>query len=165
MKFVPNQIYTIGQSIKNRRVELGMSQQELAKKVGYNSRSTINKIEAGINNIPSSKIDDFANALKTTPAALMGWEEKINNVLQKATEYLEQERKLQNAIAETYDKHALDLLNCYIDGDDKQKNALIVFSCSDNHTKNLFSKYMLLDERGKKAVESVLLSELNSLKE
>ena len=35
--------------IKARREELGMSQEELATKLGYKSRSTINKIEMGKN--------------------------------------------------------------------------------------------------------------------
>ena len=36
---------TIGQRIKVRREELNMSQEELAKRIGYKSRSSINKIE------------------------------------------------------------------------------------------------------------------------
>ena len=61
-------------NIKNRRIELGMSQEELAEKMGYTSRSTIAKIESGKNDIPQSKIQAFAKALKTTPSILMGWE-------------------------------------------------------------------------------------------
>ena len=60
--------------IKNRREELNMSQEELAKKLGYKSRSSINKIEKGENDIPQSKIAAFAVALETTPEYLMGWE-------------------------------------------------------------------------------------------
>lgn len=62
-------------NIKNRRTELGMSQEELAEKMGYTSRSTIAKIEAGKNDIPQSKIQAFAKALDTTPGFLMGWED------------------------------------------------------------------------------------------
>lgn len=58
--------------IKARREELGMSQEELATKLGYKSRSTINKIEMGKNDITQSKIIAFANALQTTPSYLMG---------------------------------------------------------------------------------------------
>lgn len=58
--------------IKMRREELGLSQVELAKKLGYKSRSSINKIESGENDIPQSKIAAFAKALETTPAYLMG---------------------------------------------------------------------------------------------
>lgn len=69
--------------IRSRREELGMSQEELAKKMGYKSRSSINKIEMGENDIPQSKIVAFAKALDTTPAYLMGLENKknINEVL------------------------------------------------------------------------------------
>lgn len=66
-----NPLYT---NIRNRRIELGMSQEELAQKMGYTSRSTIAKIEAGKNDIPQSKIQAFAVALNTTPGRLMGWD-------------------------------------------------------------------------------------------
>jgi len=61
--------------IRARREELGTSQEELAKRMGYRSRSSINKIEKGENDIPQSKIVAFAKALRTTPEALMGWEQ------------------------------------------------------------------------------------------
>ncbi len=65
----------LAQNIRNRRIELRMSQQELANKLGYRSRSAINKIELGINDLTQPKIIAFAEALQTTPAYLMGWEE------------------------------------------------------------------------------------------
>lgn len=63
------------QRIKLRRTELNMSQEELAFKLGYKSRSSINKIEMGDNDIPQSKILAFANALDTTPSYLLGIDE------------------------------------------------------------------------------------------
>lgn len=63
----------IGDRIKSRREELGMSQEELAKKVGYKSRSSVNKIEIDGRGLPQNKIVLFAKALETTPAYLMGW--------------------------------------------------------------------------------------------
>ena len=73
----------IGKRIKARREQLNMTQEELAEKLGYKSRSTINKIELGINDITQSKIVGFANALNVTPAYLMGWddEQKKNDTL------------------------------------------------------------------------------------
>lgn len=65
----------LGNRIKQLRMQRNMSQDELAKKIGYNSRSSINKIELGINDIPQSKIKAIADALLTTPAYLMGWED------------------------------------------------------------------------------------------
>lgn len=53
----------IGNAIKNRRTELGMTQDELAEKTGYKTRSSINKIEKGFNDLPRNKIEMFARAL------------------------------------------------------------------------------------------------------
>lgn len=59
-------------NIKQKRLELNMSQEELARKVGYTSRSTIARIEKGEIDISRDKIFAFAKALKTTPSELMG---------------------------------------------------------------------------------------------
>ena len=66
----------IGKRIQFKRKALNMTQEELATKMGYKSKSTINKIELGINDIPQSKIVQFAVVLDTTPAYLLGIEEK-----------------------------------------------------------------------------------------
>lgn len=68
---------TIGERIKFRREELGMSQDELAKKLGYKSRSSINKIELNHYDLKQNKIKDIADALETTPSYVMGWDEEI----------------------------------------------------------------------------------------
>ena len=46
----------IGDRIRKKREELGMSQEELAQKIGYRSRSSINKIENDGRGLPHSKI-------------------------------------------------------------------------------------------------------------
>lgn len=61
-------------NIKNKRLQLGLTQEELARRLGYTNKSTIAKIEAGKSDLPQSKIAEFAAALHTTPAQLMGWE-------------------------------------------------------------------------------------------
>jgi transcriptional regulator with XRE-family HTH domain len=70
---------TVGDNISIIRKRLGWTQEDLAKRMGYKSKSTINKIELGINDIPQSKIQQFAEVLGTTPAQLMGWEEEQKN--------------------------------------------------------------------------------------
>ena len=70
---------TVGENILLMRKRLGWTQEELAKRMGYKSKSTINKIELGINDIPQSKIAQFAEVLCTTPAHLMGWDEEELN--------------------------------------------------------------------------------------
>ena len=66
----------IGERIKIRREQLNMSQAELARKVGYSTRSTITRIEREGNGISQDKIVAIAKALKTTPSYLMGWEDE-----------------------------------------------------------------------------------------
>lgn len=81
---------TIGNRIRKRREELGLSQDELGKRIGYKSRSSINKIELGHRNLTQSKIKAIADALETTPSYIMGWDENnpqldalIEEILQK----------------------------------------------------------------------------------
>ena len=64
---------SIGERIKNRREFLGMSQEDLAKKLGYKSRSSINKFETDGRSLPQSKIVAIAKALLVTPSYIMGW--------------------------------------------------------------------------------------------
>ena len=76
----------IGERIRIRREELGMSQEELAKAIGYKSRSSINKIEIDGRGLPQGKVVAIARALHVTPAYLMGWEE-ADNIAQDNAEY------------------------------------------------------------------------------
>ena len=59
-----------------RRKELGLSQEELAQRMGYRSKSSITKLEKGINDLPQSKVEELAAALETTPAYLLGLDGK-----------------------------------------------------------------------------------------
>ena len=103
---------TIGSKIKKRREELGMSQEELAIKVGYKSRSTINKIEKGINDITQTKIVEFAKALDTTPSYLMGWSDLEFEVENRPDALIENYEDNARYILEHEDK---ELLKVYKD--------------------------------------------------
>ena len=62
-----------GDRIKQRRLELGLSADELALRIGK-SRATIYRYENGdIENMPTPILEPLAKALYTTPAQLMGW--------------------------------------------------------------------------------------------
>lgn len=63
----------IGQRIKQVREALGMTQAELARRMGYSARSTINRIEIGSQAFPMKKLDKFAQVLDVTPAYLIGF--------------------------------------------------------------------------------------------
>lgn len=68
--------------IKERRLELGLTLEQVAKAVGT-SKQTIHRYESGIiSNIPSDKIEAIATTLKVTPAYLMGWEDETEEDVQ-----------------------------------------------------------------------------------
>lgn len=69
---------TIGERIKNRRKQLGLSADDVARKIGK-SRCTVFRYENNfIENVPTTILEDLAKVLKTTPAYLIGWSDEIN---------------------------------------------------------------------------------------
>lgn len=72
---------TLGEKVKLKREELGLSQEELAEKMNYKSKTSIHKIEQDITDLPLSKVKELANVLNTTPAYLMGWEDNKDKVI------------------------------------------------------------------------------------
>ena len=80
---------TIGERIRQRREELGISQTALADAVN-STKQNIYKYETGaITNIPSDKIEQIAAVLHVTPSYLMGWEESRTEI----NERIKQRRK------------------------------------------------------------------------
>lgn len=65
----------IGDRVKLLREQKGMTQEELATQLGYKSKSSVTHIERG-RDIPRSMVVKLADILDTTPAYLMGWEDK-----------------------------------------------------------------------------------------
>lgn len=63
------------ENIKTRREALGLTKSALAELIGYD-RSMITKVEQGKVDLTQSKILAFAEALKTTPSQLMGWDDE-----------------------------------------------------------------------------------------
>ena len=82
----------LGQKIKKRREELGLSQEDLAKILGYKHKSSINKIELGAADVPRAKVPAFAKALGMTAIVFSGWTENRKTV--SFSYCLEQQMKL-----------------------------------------------------------------------
>ena len=92
---------TIGQRIKARRLELCMNAETLAEKVGV-SAATIYRYEKGdILRVNSDMLLPIADALLTTPAFLMGWEEDENRKQQRCN------RKMSDTINLSTDERRL----------------------------------------------------------
>ena len=75
---------TVGENIKARRIALGWTQEDLAKRTGYTSKSSINKIELGINDIPQRKIVQFADVLGMSIEEMFSSEPQRKTIISKA---------------------------------------------------------------------------------
>ena len=69
----------IGLRIRNKRIELGISQEELALRMDLKSKSTICKIERGEDNLTAESVRKYANALGVTVDYLYGKEDSSGN--------------------------------------------------------------------------------------
>lgn len=84
-----------GQNLRRLRKEKGMSQEELAKALGYTNRSSINKIEIGRSSIPTEKIQLTAQILGVSPLELF---ESDNDAPDLQPEFKEQADKIRTMI-------------------------------------------------------------------
>lgn len=66
---------TIGERIKRIRTERGLSQEDLAFKIGLTSRSGVCRLETSGDNITRKNIDKVARALNVHPSVLLGWDD------------------------------------------------------------------------------------------
>lgn len=81
----------IGNKLRQRRIELGLTQEELAYMVGYTSKSTINKIEKNKHDVNHSTIEKLAEALKCSPAFFI---EDVNHEPRPSDAVMEYAEKL-----------------------------------------------------------------------
>lgn len=89
---------TTGEKIRTRRKELGMSVDDLAKKVCKN-RATIYRYESDAIEMPASMLQPLADALNTSPDELMGWELILKDVTEREQKMDEVLPLLQDGVA------------------------------------------------------------------
>lgn len=89
-------IKDLGKRIKELRLSKNLSQQYLADKLGYDSRSSINKIEVGKNDVPFGKVNEIAKALDVTLLELIGIDEP--NVQFNTTGAIEDSKKVNQLV-------------------------------------------------------------------
>ena len=90
---------TIGQRIKDRRKELGLSQTELVERLGGISKASICKVENDKEDLTLDRVRRYADALFCSPGYLAGWVDRADDRAIKMYEsYLEQPQEVQSAI-------------------------------------------------------------------
>ena len=83
---------TIGENIKQLRLARGMTQEELANRLGV-KKSAISKYEKGhVVNLKRSTIEKLAIALNVKPTTIMGW--TIDSESEEVKEFMEKVKKM-----------------------------------------------------------------------
>lgn len=118
MRYTPEEVKKeIGRRIRELRIAKGMSQEELAKAVGYkstNSRSTINKVEKGQNDISQSRIRIYASVLGVSPTYLMGMDDAFEQFDESLeTETIQVEVKVYDAVQQAFGKDGFTILQLF----------------------------------------------------
>jgi len=96
----------MGRRVKAQREAIGLSQHDLAVKLGYANKSSISYIESGDREIPQSKMPAFAAALNTTIEYLMGWE------------------NVPRSRNETFTREEIELVMCFRRADERDRNTV-----------------------------------------
>lgn len=90
-----------GINLKRLRLEKGMSQDELAKKLGYKGRSAINKIETGVNDMPRDMVLRCAEVLGVSPLSLFYYGETTEATFTKSKADMLVDMTLQSDASES----------------------------------------------------------------
>lgn len=86
----------VGTNVRNRRKDIGMTQLELAQRLGLTTRTEINRIESGKKNITDGLLARLAQELDCTPQSLLQTPEERWGVQPTTGWYkVETERKLR----------------------------------------------------------------------
>jgi transcriptional regulator with XRE-family HTH domain len=110
-----------GTRIKELRLIVGMSQEELGRRVGV-QRAAIQKYEKGtVSNIPIHTIEKIARVFDVSPSYILGWGIESPNPL--ATEV-----KIIQGVNKFFGNGAVELLENYVTLDDHGKSKVLEYS-------------------------------------
>lgn len=130
---------TLGKRIKEKREEAGITQAELARRIGT-TKQTLFKYENNIiTNVPSDKIEKIADVLSVNAAYLMGWTDEPNIDWKLA----EKQKQQWDAFAKKHNEnfYQIQLLTSFNELNDDNKNKAI------SYTENLLKMQELENEQ------------------
>ena len=107
---------TLGNNIRTYREQKGLSQEELANLCGWttnNARSTISKIESGVNDVPTSKLKVIAEKLGVSVCDLMNSSANVQT-----------KDKIRKLIEQCYGKEVYETLSSLLDLDTSDQKVI-----------------------------------------
>ena len=130
---------TTADRIKNRRLELGLTQLEVAKRLGLSTKAAVSKVEKQGDNVTLKSVEKFALALHCAPAYLMGWsDEKYDEPGNENYHKTGFERTLKANIVENYSEFSTEEI------------------IASQREKKFVELYCRLDENQKKLVDNLI---------
>lgn len=130
------------ENIRNRRIELNLSQTELASRVGLKDKSSISRVENGRIDLTQSMIEEFAKALECSPAYLMGWtsnaqtEQSIADIRKNVMSAID---KIQHELGELKEQDYM------IELSEEEKYLLESYRKANSDSKRRISKYIEME--------------------
>lgn len=135
---------TIGKRIKHRRKELGLTQTELAHRLGNKSKVSVCTVENDKEDLTTDRIRKYAKALECTPAYLMGWTDSPTSLLRELDVDLDDIPPLPYKQFELLTDEEQIILECYRELEESQKEMV----------KRMVAYYERLKDYGKDVHES-----------
>lgn len=116
---------TIADRIRNKRLELGWNQEDLAKRMGYKDKTSVSKLESSGDNISLKKISRAAEALNADVAEFLGVYERetVPDHIKRYIQILDN-NKIKELMLESLTDFELSLIDAYRDVSDDTKNAI-----------------------------------------
>lgn len=129
----------VGKRIKERRKELNISVDELAKRLNKN-RTTVYRYENGdIENLPMDILGPLAKALDTTPAYLMGWDSKPISAFNTIADYYKLSmNNLTEGVLETDDNIRIERFKVWA-----KKFGEYIFTDEEHHKLVEYAEFLL----------------------
>ncbi|WP_017767705.1 helix-turn-helix domain-containing protein [Streptococcus agalactiae] len=123
----------IGSKLKQRRLDVKMSAQELADKLGV-SKTTIYRYEKGeIIKVPTETLEKIAKILNTTPGYFMGWSDKTEDSIAESTPEI---LTIYNQLEQPRQRKVLDFAQEQLEEQKKSKVTSIFDKFQDDYIKD-----------------------------
>lgn len=114
----------IGDIIKRLRKEKGWTQEELAFKMGYSSKSTINKIEKNINDVNQKTMSKFAKVFNCDVTELLN-ENPAIAVTEPATAYMP--RIPEYSFEDDLDEESKEFAHLFQDASEEERALVMAY--------------------------------------
>ena len=130
----------IGDRIKARRKELGMTQTQLAEKLGLTSKAAVSTVENNKENMTTERIDKYAAALDTTARFLLGYTDDPEEKNIRAVNV--------QPIIDAFEREIADIINAPVFSEKIDEYAAKIMELSEEDQKSVFQYIDFLLSKG-----------------